>query len=161
MDMKFDLQRFRDAEDVRYRGRRRISGNWGRVWINGSLVWELSAFELKMTANRETVIIGQSEDSKITSLAGEGSITIKMVFDRGFNELLENWKAGHDERVQLVGLLADPDSPGGQHMRVIVENVWINDIDLLSFTKGEVVERTISIGYTPEDVYYSETILSD
>lgn len=50
----------RDPQDVTYRGRRRWNGNHGKVWWDGELLFEISKFEAKVTANREDVIIGNS-----------------------------------------------------------------------------------------------------
>ena len=66
MNMKFDIQRFRAAEDVTYRGRRRWSGNHGMVWLNSSKVFEHKSFEAKVVFNREDIPIGNSVDSKVT-----------------------------------------------------------------------------------------------
>ena len=141
----FDIQKFaRDAQDVTYRGRRRLSGNWGRVYVNNVLIFELSAFECKITADRDDVIIGQSKDSKITSLTGEGSITIKQVFTRNIDELVNNWKNGYDERFVIVAYVKDPDAVQKQEERIKIENVWINELDIMSFTKGEVIEKEFS-----------------
>ncbi|MBQ7705883.1 MAG: phage tail tube protein [Selenomonadaceae bacterium] len=157
--MFFDIQKFaRDYQDVTYRGRRRLSGNFGRLYISGVMIFEISAFEAKITANRDTVIIGQSEDSKITSLAGEGSFTIKQVFSRGFDKLLENWKNGYDERFVFVGVMRDPDTVQHQEERVRLENVAINEIMVQKWAKGEVVEKEIPFTWTPEDTYYENII---
>lgn len=43
----------RDVEDVKYRGRRRWNGNHGRVWWDGKLLFEISKFECKVTADRD------------------------------------------------------------------------------------------------------------
>lgn len=155
----FDLQHhWRDSEDVTYRGNRRWSGNWGRIWINGDMVFELNGFELKTTADRDEVIIGQSKDSKITSLTGEGTLTIKKVFNRGFSAMLEEWKAGRDVRLTLVGSLKDPDMLHEGEERIEVENLWFNELEIMKFTKGEVVETEIPFGFTPEDLRYTNTV---
>ena len=78
-ELIFDIQRHRDATDVLYRGNRRWSGNFGRIWIEGSLIFDIESFECKVTMDREDVIIGQSKDSKIVGLTGEGTITVKRV----------------------------------------------------------------------------------
>lgn len=161
MNFEFDLQRFafsRDSEDTTYRGNRRWSGNWGRVWIDNDLVFELNAFELKVVADRDDVIIGQSKDSKIVSLTGEGSMTIKKVFNRGFKDMLEKWEAGNDVRVALVGSLKDPDMLNEGEERIEVSNLWFNELDIMHFTKGEVVETEIPFGFTPEDLKYAKTV---
>ena len=157
-DFKFDLQRHRDAEDVTYRGRRRWNGNHGRLWIDNDLIFELSAFECKVTADREDVIIGNSKDSKVVGLTGEGSFTIKKVINRGFNNLLEEWKAGRDPRCTLVGLLEDPDMIDSQKERISIDNVWFNELEIMKFAKGEMVETEVPFGFTPEDISYMEDV---
>jgi hypothetical protein len=148
----------RDTEDVKYRGRRRWNGNHGRVWWDGKLLFEISKFECKVTADREDVIIGNSKDSKIVSLTGSGTITIKSVINRNINAYLEEWKAGHDPRANIVGLIEDPDAVDGQHERCTLDNVWFTELTLLTFEKGKVVEKEFPFGFTPEDASFIETI---
>lgn len=157
--MEFNIQRFaRDYQDTLYRGRRRLSGNWGRLYIGGVMIFEISAFEANVTAERDDVIIGQSADSKITQLKGEGSFTIKQVFSRGFDKLFENWKNGYDERFVFVGEIKDPDTVDHQRERIRIENVWVNELPLQKWAKGEVIEKEISWGFSPEDVYFESAI---
>lgn len=157
--MKFDIQKFaRDDTDITYRGNRRWNGSWGRVWVNGDLLFELSAFECNVTVDREDVYIGISKDSKVVSLTGEGTITVKKVFNRGFSTYLENQKEGHDVRYTLVASLADPDMIKAQKERIKIENLWFNELDIMHFTKAEVVETEIPFGFTPEDLSYLETV---
>ena len=148
----------RDAEDIKYRGRRRWTGNHGRVWFDGALIFEIVKFEAKVTADREDVIIGNSKDSKITSLTGEGSFTIKSVINRNINQYLEEWKAGHDPRATLVGLLEDPDMVDGQKERCSIDNVWFKELSLMDFEKGKVVEKEFPFGFTPEDASFIEAV---
>lgn len=148
----------RDVTDTLYNGRRRLSGNFGKLWVNGALIFEISAFSAKVTADRDDVYIGADKDSKITGLTGEGSFTIKQVFTRGFNRLLENWKNGHDERFVFIGELADPDTVGGQYERVRLENIAINELDIMKFEKGAVIEKEISFRWTPSDTFFEDAI---
>jgi len=148
----------REAEETKYRGRRRWNGNHGKVWWDGQLLFEIEKFDAKVTANREDVIIGNSVDSKIVGLKGEGSFTIKSVINRNINAYLEEWKNGHDPRATLVGLLNDPDMVDAQNERVCIDNVWFNELTLMSFEKGKVVEKEYPFGFTPEDVSYIEEV---
>ena len=155
----FDLQLFaRDPQDVQYRGRRRWNGSHGRVWWDGLLLFEISAFEATVTADRDDVYIGNSKDSKIVSLSGEGSFTIKSVINRNINLYLEEWKAGHDPRANIVGLLDDPDAVNGQKERCSIDNVWFNELTLMKFEKATVVEKEFPFGFTPEDASFIEAI---
>ena len=157
--LKFDLQRFaRAKEDVKYRGRRRWNGSHGKVWWDGLLLFEISKFEAKVTADREDVLISNSKDSKIVSLTGEGSFTIKSVINRNINQYLEEWKNGHDPRANLVGLIDDPDAVDGQKERCSIDNVWFNELVLMTFEKGQVVEKEFPFGFTPEDASFIETV---
>ena len=148
----------RVAEDMKYRGRRRWNGSHGRVWWDGEMLFEIAKFEAKVTADREDVLIGNSKDSKITSLTGEGSFTIKSVINRNINRYLEEWKNGHDPRATLVGLIDDPDAVEGQKERSIIDNVWFNELVLLAFEKGQVVEKEFTFGFTPQDASFVETV---
>lgn len=148
----------RAAEDVKYRGRRRWNGSHGRVWWDGEMLFEIAKFEAKVTADREDVLIGNSKDSKIVSLTGQGSFTIKSVINRNINRYLEEWKNGHDPRATLVGLIDDPDAVEGQKERCILDNVWFNELLLMAFEKGQVVEKEFTFGFTPEDAAFVETV---
>lgn len=148
----------RSPFDVQYRGRRRWNGSHGKVWWDNELLFEIEKFEVNVEPQREDVLIGNSVDSKIVSLKGTGTITIKSVINRNLNKFLEEWKAGHDPRTTLVGLLEDPDMIDVQKERVSIDNVWFNKLDLMSFEKGKVVEKEYPFGFTPEDAAYVETV---
>ena len=158
MNMKFDIQRFRAAEDVTYRGRRRWSGNHGMVWLNSSKVFEHKSFEAKVVFNREDIPIGNSVDSKVTGLSGEGEIVITNVFNRGFSEYLENQKAGKDPRFTIVARHSDPDMIDAGKERIKIANVTFDELTLMQFEKGTVRETTIPFKFTPEDASYLEIV---
>ena len=178
--MFFDIQRFvehytRENEEMTYRGRRRIAGNYGRVYVQSDtdgettndastegttfdLIFEIKAFEAKITAEREDVWIGISKDSKVVGYSGEGEITIVQVFDRGYKKWVEEAQKGHDIRFTLIGDLSDPDQLGHSSDRIKIANVWINELEIMKFEKGGIVEKTIPFGFTPQDVYYSSAM---
>lgn len=141
-------------------GYRQINGSFGQVWWDGELVFELSGFSAEITANREKVQMAGSldEDSKITSLTGEGSMKIKKVFSRGIKKLLNAWKTGEDIRSQLVGKLADPDTKGKASERAVINNVWFTKLTLMDFEAGKVLEQEFPFGFTPADVDFPDTI---
>lgn len=145
---------------MKFKGRNQLSGSWGQVWWNGELIIEADSFDSKATANREDVPIPNSNDidSKITSVKCEGSMKIKKVFTRGVNQLVQAWKRGEDPRAMLVGLLKDPDTIGKQSERVVINNVWFNEVTLLQFEVGQKLEREFPFGFTLSDVEFPDTI---
>ena len=42
----------REAEAVKYRGRRRWNGSWGKLCWDNELLFEIQKFEAKVTADR-------------------------------------------------------------------------------------------------------------
>ena len=139
------------------RGHRTLSGTWGEVWINGEKIFELSKIEMKVTANREDVQLGLSVDSKITGLKGEGSYTVKKVYTRA-KAILESWAKGQDKRVNIIAKLQDPDTTGGQVERWSCDNVWHNELPVVNWEKGGIIEEEISIGFTPTDLQNLDAI---
>ena len=139
------------------RGNRTITGTYGELWLDNEKVAELKSIEAKITAERADVQLGISVDSKITGLKGEGTVTIYKVYTRG-KKILENWSKGKDVRSRIVTSIKDPDSLKGQEERVSIDNVWFNSIDLVKFSKGEIVEEEIPFGFTPSDVKYENAI---
>lgn len=142
---------------AKIQGFRQISGTWGQLWWDGELIYEVEAFEAKVTPEREDVAMAGTldVDSKITGLKGEGSFRIKKVYSRGIKKLLSAWKSGRDVRSQLVGKLADPDAYGSE--RVVINNVWFNDLTLMQFEKGPLT-REFPFGFTPSDVDFPDMI---
>lgn len=133
------------------RGNRTLSGTWGEVWINGDKVFELSKIEMKTSTNREDVQIGIDVDSKLTGLKGEFTLTTRKVFSRWTEHALELQK-GIDKRIQIVCKLADPDATGGQIERYSFDNCWLNDIPIINYEIGAIIEEEITGGFTPSDL---------
>ena len=55
-------------------------------------------------------------------------------------------------------MIDDPDAVEGQKERISVENVWFNELILMTFEKGKVVEKEYTGGFTPEDSVFIEEI---
>ena len=133
------------------KGNKTLSGTWGELWVDGERVAEFSKVSLKVTANREDVQIDLDVDSKMTGLKGELSVTVKKVYTR-YNAVFENWKKGIDQRSQIITKLADPDAVGGQIERYSCDNIWFNELPLISMEMGGIIEQEVSGGFTPSDL---------
>ena len=64
---------------ARVDGRRQVNGTWGKVFLEGEEVFEVTSFSAKVEHNKEEVqMAGNMKiDTKITSMKGTGSMTIK------------------------------------------------------------------------------------
>ncbi|MBM7631100.1 phage tail tube protein [Geomicrobium sediminis] len=141
-----------------YRGRNVINGAHGKLWWDGELIMEVKSFEAKVVANREEVPIGLDVDSKIVSLAGEGTMTQKKVYSRGMRKFLDAWRNGQDLRSTLTGVLADPDAIRSQTERVSISNVWFNEMTIMQWEEQAKLEREFPFGFTVSDVDIQDTI---
>ena len=117
-----------------------ISGDFGGLW-DGSA--------------EENYWLNWLEDKPWTTLWVDGN---HENFDMLKRLPVEEWKNGHDPRATLVGLLDDPDAVDGQKERVSIDNVFFNELALMNFKKGEVVEKEFPFGFTPEDAKFIETV---
>jgi len=132
-------------------GYRTLTGTYAEIWVDGELIAEAKKIELKVTANREDVQLGLDVDSKLTGLAGEWTLTLNKVYSR-FEDVRQAYSKGTDKRLQIIAKLQDPDAVGHQIERYSVGNCWVNDLPVVSYERGALVEMEASGGFTPSDM---------
>ena len=125
------------------RGNRTLTGTWGEIWVDGVLIAELSKIEVKVSANREDVQLDIDVDSKMTGIKGEFTLTIKKAYTR---------------YSQIITKLADPDTTNGQQERYSIDNCWYNDLPLVTYEKGGLIEEEATGGFTPSDMVNLDAI---
>lgn len=135
-----------------------LSGAHGTVEINGVEWFEATGIDASVTSNRSEEQDGMDIDTKIVSLAGEGTLTQKHVYSRGRVEFIRAWNRGEDLRVTIRSRVADPDSYGKQIESTVIGNVWFNTVVLTSWVRGETGSQEIPFGFTPSSVDMPETI---
>ena len=116
------------------RGNRTLTGTWGEIWVDGVRIAELSKIEIKVTANREDVQLDMDVDSKMTGIKGEFTLTIKKAYTR-YNQVLESWKK-----------------------RYSIDNCWYNDLPMVAYEKGGLIEEEATGGFTPSDMVNLDAI---
>ena len=127
------------------RGNRTLTGTWGEIWVDGVRIAELSKIEIKVTANREDVQLDMDVDSKMTGIKGEFTLTIKKAYTR-YNQVLESWKKGVDLRSQIIT------------KRYSIDNCWYNDLPMVAYEKGGLIEEEATGGFTPSDMVNLDAI---
>lgn len=128
-------------------GNRVISGTWGEVWVDGEKWAELTACQAKFAYTKSDVqMCGQMvTDSKVTSVKGTGSITVKHVFTRNITRA-DHLIRGVDERATIIMKLADPDAYGAE--RAALYNVSFDDETVMDFRAGNQGEKTYPFTFT-------------
>ena len=132
-----------------------ISGTHGFLWWNGSICYEVTSFELKLKTNRETIQFSGDmiEDSKLMSISGEWNAKVKKVYSRG-KEYAEKLIKGVDERLTLIGKLADPDNGGIERVQAV--GCWLDELTLMAFENAKISEAEFSGGFV--DFAYLDSI---
>lgn len=123
-----------------------ISGTHGYFWWNNDICYEVTSFEAKIKANGETIQFSGDmwENRKLMSVSGTWSAKVKKIYSRG-QKYAEKLSKGIDERLTLIGKLADPDNGGAE--RVQITNAWLDELTLQAFENGKITEDEFSGGF--------------
>lgn len=137
---------------AKFEGMKTINGTFGMVYWDGELLFETMSFEANAKIDREDVAMSGSlvADSKIKGIKYEGKMKIKHVYSRGIEKVGNALKKGKDVRSTLVGKLADPDAFGSE--RIVLYNVWFNELPLMNFEQGKIAEKEFNFGFTDWDM---------
>ncbi len=132
-------------------GKRLINGTFGSVWWDGELLADIESFEAKITIDREEINMAGSlsKDSKVLGWSGEGTMKLKKVYSRAQKKIAMAIKDGQEVRSKIVAKLADPDAFGTQ--RVVLYNVWFNEVMLMAFEQKAKLEEDIPFGFSDFD----------
>jgi UDP-N-acetyl-D-mannosaminuronic acid transferase (WecB/TagA/CpsF family) len=119
-----------------------MNGTWGQIWEDGSEIVEVSAFQVKVTKNFETLNLCRqmAEDRKLVGVKITGSMTLHKVYTRGTDDVTAAM-SGQDLRKTLVGKLADPDAYGAE--RVAVYGVSYDEQTVMDWQAAKVGSITI------------------
>lgn len=120
------------------RAKRIILGTWSELWLDGEQVGEAYGFQLKVGANREKVYLCGDiwEDSKLTSVAGTGTMRTYKVNSRMSILVADKLANGIDPEFTLVEKQHDPDADGQE--RIAVKQVRFDDATLADWEAGQL-----------------------
>lgn len=131
-------------------GNRFLSGSFAEVFFNGIKIFGCTKITAKISVNREDVQIGLDIDTKITSLKGEGTISINRAYT-AFEDVRQMILRGEDPRGTIITKLADPDAKGKGVERYQIDNVALNEF-ALEYELGALVKTEIPFSFTPSDM---------
>lgn len=143
---------------AKFTGERQLSGTHGKLWWNGEIVAEVTSIEATITANREDVQVGMDMDSKIVSLSGTGTFTLKKAYSRGKKAMLDSWKNGEDPRHTLHFDVKDPGAERNQRENGTINNVAFDSMVLTNFEQGTLMTEEFPFRFTPSDVEIEDEV---
>ena len=146
------------AGDFNFKPSDVVSGSFGKLYIDGRNVAEISEFTGKLSLEGKDVLLSNGETGKKnTSSSFEVTIKLQKVFSEEL-KILENIIAGKlNIYCDLNVEIDDPDALGAEAIS-ISKCLFTGDIDILSFTKGELLEREITLSAQPSNIDILESI---
>ena len=132
-----------------------MNGTFGQIWEDGTEIAEVSAFQLKVTNNFDTLNLCKqmAEDRKLIGVKITGSMTLHKVNTRGADAVTAAL-AGRDLRKTLVGKLADPDAYGAE--RVAAYGVSYDEQTLMDWAAAK--SGSITIPFQATGVEYLDKV---
>lgn len=137
-------------------GKKRLNGSFGYLQVDGEDWGEVSGVQIKVSAKYTDVQRGMDLDAKLVGRSGTGTISTIKAYSRA-KKIFEKIKNGQEPSVRLIAWVADPDI-GGKEERVVIDNVKFTDIDILTFTHGELMKAEYPFRFAPGDMYYQSSI---
>lgn len=135
-------------------GSQQYHGNYGRVWLDSDLLFDISAVTASIELQREDVKFAGEEytDSKVVGKIGTGSFTIKQFNSRVVDKFIQAYKNGQDVRFTLV-ILEDNRQVGGTPLRWAFKNCWLTgNIPVAGFEVGNISNKEFNFGFKGDPV---------
>lgn len=136
-----------------------VNGSWGKVYMNGRDIAELESFIMKMTyQSKDIKLYGGEIGTKNTGVKVEATLKLKKVYSTELQILKDVQSGKLNTYCNLNVQLDDPDGALGAEAVAIKEALFIGDVDLLSFTKDELVEREFKLAILKSNIEELESI---
>lgn len=128
-----------------------ISGNFGKIWINGELYANVKSFEAKNSLKYEPVdIAGEMGTSqKYMGFEGAGTMVLHKIDSNVAKLLAKGVKTGVMPDIEMVGALNDPAAHGAERVKFI--DVTFDEFTLLKFANKELQEEEVPFKYADFD----------
>lgn len=135
-----------------------VNGSFGKVYMDGRNIAEILEFTGKLSLEGKDVKLANGETGKKnTSSSLELTIKLQKVFSQEL-KILENVKDGKlNNYCDLNIQIDDPDAYGAEAI-AISNCLFTGDFDILSFQRGELLEREITLSAQPSNIDILESI---
>ena len=127
-------------------------GTWGKVWVDGELLSEATAFRAEVTINYEDITRVQNlmTGHKMTALAGEGEITLHKVDSFVMKKIAADIKDGKVPDITIESSWNYPNGSGEQ--RIAVKHVKFEKVTLMDWEAGSIGEESYSFTFSDYEV---------
>ena len=79
-------------------------------------------------------------------------------FKQALSGIVDEYSNLAPDLYDIITKLADPDATNGQQERYSIDNCWYNDLPLVTYEKGGLIEEEATGGFTPSDMVNLDAI---
>lgn len=135
-----------------------ISGSFGKLYIDGREIAEISEFENKLKLEGKDVILaGGVKGKKNTTSTLELKIKVQKVYSQELKILQSVIDGMMNIYCDINVQLDDPEALGAEAIS-ISQALFTGDFDILSFKRGELAEREYTLVALPGNINILESI---
>lgn len=129
-----------------------LTGNTGNVWLNGQLMSQVKAIEVKVTGNFEEMnFCGDSAThSKYTGWTGEGTLTMFKIDSTVIKLLGKAFKTGVMPDIKIITKLTDANT--GKSERVAISGITITEFTLAKFEAKTNIEEELPLKFSDYEI---------
>lgn len=129
-----------------------LTGNNGNVWLNGQLMAQVKAIELKVTGNFEDINFcgDPSTHSKYTGWSGEGTLTMYKIDSTIIQMIAKAYKTGVMPAIKIITKVKDENT--GKSERIAVSGITITEFTLAKFEAKANIEEELPLKFSNYEV---------
>lgn len=146
------------AGDFNFRPGDVVNGSFGKVYIDGRCIAEISEFTGKLSLEGKDVLLPNGETGKKnTSSSFEITMKVQKVYSYELGILSKVKDGMLNVYCDLNVEIDDPQAKGAEAIS-ISNCLFTGDFDILSFQRGELAEREYTLSAQPSNIDILESI---
>ena len=136
----------------KYTAQQVMNGTWGELWIDGTYMAEVTAFEAKVSLDKTDVNMTRrlAKAQKVTGFSCSGSLTMNKVSSFFIRKLNEDMKQGKQTACTIISKLDDPDAIGSE--RIVIKDAVFDELILANWSAKTLGEEQINFTFSDWDL---------
>ena len=129
-----------------------LTGSGGNVWLQGKLLSQVRAIELKVTGDFEDINFcgDTATHSKYNGWTGEGTLTMYKIDSTVLKLIADAYLTGDMPDIKIVTKLTDKST--GKSERVAISGITITEFTLVQFEAKANVEEELPLKFSKYEI---------
>lgn len=136
----------------KFRAEQVMNGTWGEIWIDGTYMAEVTAFQAKVALEKTDVNMTRrmAKAQKVTGFSCSGQITMNKVSSYFIKKLSDDMKKGRQTVCTIISKLDDPDALGAE--RIVIKDAVFDELTLADWAAKTVGEEQMPFTFSDWDL---------